>query len=170
MVDLMVAPAPPRGPRLHGVRERIQVDIPLHVSYLAHDEAWRESRRVVDAADHDTIVLDVAASRPDVTVDIGVDGRKRALSISGPWLTNLRDRAILEILKVASDAMTEGRTLTAMEVVAEALAGGAAAPTVLRPVVVPVNMAWWCTIRLNDGAPAGPVDVWLRTLVTRAVA
>jgi hypothetical protein len=151
--------------RLVGYRERVQVDIPIHIEHLEHEYV-----RVFapDPSDGTTIVMDIAATRADVTIDLAAD-KSPGLRASGPWLTGQRETTIFQILQVANDALQEGKEKSAMEIIAEAIKGGSRS-SVLRPMVISVRKEWTCTIRLNDGAPPGPVDVWLRTLVSRDVA
>ena len=152
-------------PRLPGYRERIHVDVPIHVEHLEAEY----QRVITNASDASVVIVDVAASRADITVDIGTADKPLGLRVSGPWLTGQRETTILQILSVANDALQEGKEMSAMEIIAEAIKGGQRS-SVLRPVVVSTRRDWRCTIRLNEGAPPGPVDVWVRTLETRDIS
>jgi hypothetical protein len=165
------------------------VDIPIHIEHLRADDDIAYANGVAipggfkrvfapNSSDLTVVVIDIAASRADVTIDVGdtaSDRRPYSLRVSGPWLTGMRTEAmIVDMLHIANDAVQEGKTLSAMEVITQLLEGSAKgdrrnAFAVLRPVVVPVRAGWHVTVHLNAGAPPGPVDIWIRTLETRDV-
>lgn len=154
-------------PRITGYRERIAVDVPIHIAHLDHESPYIFNKGP-DVTDFTVIIVDLAASRSDITIDIATN-QKFAASVSGPWLTDRTATTIFDILSVANDAVQEGKEKSAIEIIAEAINNGGHSG-VLRPIVVPVRQGWQCTIRLNEGALPGPVDVWIRTLKSRDVA
>lgn len=152
-------------------RMRTSVDIPIRIPRLVDPY---EQRFETVGEDTTHVIMDVAASRADVTIEIYVDrdmGRDPAAAVTGPWLLGRGDHVFVrEALRIAQDALASGENLRADEVLAQALT----LPEVkelamLRPVVVPVRMDWRLRVKLNEGAPPGPVDIWVRTLRTRDI-
>jgi len=153
-------------PRLYGFRTRMQQDIHSHIVNLTHQNWWR----VFPPDDQTRVVLDVRASTPDVTISFDVGGKGGLLTVTGPKLIgDGTDGTILDILHIASDAVAEGKQMSALEIVGQALKRKAAL-SVMRPVVVPVRVEWTMRVALNDGATPQDVDIWLTTMLTRDVA
>lgn len=169
-------------PRLHGYRDRIQRDTHIHFEHvppysviidrdirLARDGV----RKPIDlgAGDYSIVVVDVRASRPDVTLSFSVGDKTDVLTVTGPWLVGQHGESLLlEMLAIVGDARQEGRTADAMAVLTEMLERRRSATTVLRPIIIPIRQHWAVTAYTNEGAQPGPLDVWVRALLTRDVA
>lgn len=158
-------------PRLHGYRERVQIDMHIHVADLT-SRFYRELEP--NPSDQTIVLVDVSASRPDVTISFDVGTKRDLLVVTGPWLTGRQtESTIMDILMIANDAVIEGKTKSTMEILSELVDRTAKSDRrmgVLRPIIVPVRQRWGVQVQRNEGAPCGPVDIWLRTLHTRDVA
>lgn len=159
-------------PRLHGYRDRVQHDIHIHIDHLEYDakhgpwDGWRREMPQ-DANDLTIIVIDVAASREDITITFAV-GTRDCLTATGPWLTRPRETLLMQMMQVANDALQEGKVKSAMDVITEVLEkGGRRGIAIVQPIVVPVRQNWGIRVAANEGSQPGPVDIWLRTLRSR---
>ncbi len=159
-------------PRLRGYRDSVQHDYHVHISELEYDSKygpWGFRRIMPMISDQTLVVYDVAASREDITIVFEV-GTRDCLTVTGPWLTKPREALIVQLMQVAYDAIQEGKVKSAMEVIAEVIEKGPSrASGILRPLIVPVRQNWGLRVRANEGSKPGPVDIWIRTLLTRDV-
>lgn len=124
------------SPRIRGYVDRVQIDVPL---LIAHLDA-KGFCLVTDVGGNPIVIVDLAASRDDVTISIAVGFDAPSMVVSGPWLTGRRNEGVIaDILSVANDAILEGRMKTALEVIAQALTRKDKSVTtgsVIRPRVV----------------------------------
>ena len=158
------------SPRIAPYRERIQIDIPIVIAHLNRKDGFR---RVAQAGDSAVVVVDLAASRADITISISKGFGPPEMVVTGPWLTGRRNEGIVrDILQIANDALQSGRTMAALDVIAQALTaknGSVTTGSVIRPIIIPVRQNWQIDVKLNEGAEEGPVDLWVRTLETRDI-
>lgn len=162
-------------PRLHGYRERIQRDAHIHFEHVptfADGGVRKPINLGAHAGDYSLIVADVRASRADVLLSFSVGDRADVLTVTGPWLVGQHhgESLLMDMLAIVEDARQEGRTADAMAVLTEMLERRRSATTVIRPIVIPIRQHWAVTAYTNEGAQPGPLDVWVRTLLTRDVA
>ena len=115
-------------------------------------------------------IFDIMCSREDVVVellDMGANAvRARA---TGPWLRR-REVALVELLQVANDLITEGdkqRTATAVDLVRQAIMEMPSA--LITPVVLPPNSAYRFDLRplTLEATQDAEVFVWARAVQWR---
>lgn len=153
---------------------RVQQDEHIHIPHLtrAMQGIGGFRREMTQPGWASIVITDVAASHADMSITIIV-GDKPSTTITGPWLTGrVFESTIMEIMMIANDALQEGRPTDTMKILADMVDKRARSDkpiSLLTPIIVPVRQNWRVVVDLNEGAPPGPADIWIRTIHSRDV-
>jgi hypothetical protein len=154
---------------------REQDDHHIHIPHLTRSNELHSTFRKqmpMRTDDASIVIVDVAASHADLSITFVV-GERSLVNITGPWLTGrVFESTIMDVMMVANDAVQEGRTKDTMQILCDLVDRQARSDrrmSMLTPIIVPVRQSWGFTANLNEGATPGPVDIWIRTLVSRDV-
>lgn len=160
-------------------RERFQRDVHVRFDHVPHAGPYQPPhgspiaggayRPLEQTGDFHLVITDIRASRHDVLLSLRVGAKERVLEVTGPWLTESRsDTGIYHMMSIIGDAQKEGRTIDALELVKQMVTTYRS--NLLRVAIVPPRQNWGVRAYTNEGAEPGPLDVYIRTLVTRDVA